>query len=370
MPDHPTTLDGLLTPEVIVRRDILNATIDRMERRLADAGVAHRPHIKTHKSADIALRQQQAGARGITTSSIGEAEVMADHGLKDILIAYPIIGERNRRRLVALAPRLDRLIVSINSLEALENVAAAAAEAGRVIELYLEIDVGIHRGELPPDERVLAVARRAVDLASVRISGLQGYAGQCYAPASREARIAVAREALETLKSVRTLLAEAGIVVDTLSIGSSMEALMIEALPGATEVRAGNYVLGDRGILDVGEVTPAQCAQRVLTTVIAQQEPGYAILDAGSKTLTSDGTKHGEGHGHVVSMPDATITHLNEEHGFLRYDPSLHRLAIGDRLEIIPNHCCVVPNLKDRLVLCEGDDIVGEITVHARGICY
>lgn len=370
MPDALNTLDDLLTPEVIVRRDILNETIGRMERRLAAAGVTHRPHIKTHKSADIARLQQQAGARGITTSSIGEAEVMADLGIKDILIAYPIIGARNRGRLAALVTKLDRLIVSINSLDALENVAAAAADNDRVIDIYLEIDVGIHRGELPPDERVLTVAEHVQALDSVRLVGLQGYAGQCYAPAERDRRITVAQEALTTLKSVQSILKAAGIVVETLSIGSTMEALMIEALPGATEIRAGNYVLGDRGILDVGEVSPEQCAQRVLSTVIAQQEPGHAILDAGSKTLTSDGAKHGEGHGYIIDMPDAVITHLNEEHGFLQYNPERYALKIGDRVEIIPNHCCVVPNLKDRLVLCEGKVIVGEIPVHARGACY
>lgn len=370
MSEEVKTLSDLLTPEVIVRRDILNATIEKMEQRLANASVAHRPHIKTHKSADIARMQQQAGARGITTSSIGEAEIMCERGITDILIAYPIIGERNRRRLAALAPRLERLIVSINSPEALENVVAAAAQAGCVIDLYLEIDVGIHRGELPPDERALAVAELAHDQPSVRLVGLQGYAGQCYAPSDRQVRIEVAREALATLQSVQVMLKAAGIVVETLSIGSSMEALMIESLPGATEVRAGNYVLGDRGILDVGEVTPEQCAQRVLTTVIAQQEPGFAILDAGSKTLTSDSAKHGEGHGYLVDMPDAVVTQLNEEHGFLRYDPARYTLKIGDRLEIIPNHCCVVPNLKERLVLCENDLVVGDISVHARGVCY
>lgn len=370
MHDNARTVDELLTPEVIVRRDILTATIERMERRLAEAGVAHRPHIKTHKSAEIAQLQQRAGARGITTSSIGEAEVMARHGLRDILIAYPIIGQRNRERLAALAPQLERLIVSINSLEALKNVEAAAIAADCVIDVYLEIDVGIHRGELPPDSRLLPPARHTAASPHLRLAGLQGYAGQCYVPAEREQRITVARQALATLQSAQAMLADDGIAVDTLSIGSSMEALMIESLPGATEIRAGNYVLGDRGILDVEEVTPAQCAQRIVTTVIAQQEPGQAIIDAGSKTLTSDGAKHGEGHGYIIGMPDAVITHLNEEHGFLRYDPQQYTLRIGDRLELIPNHCCVVPNLKNELILCEDNDIIGTISVSARGACY
>ncbi|MBP1992112.1 alanine racemase [Paenibacillus eucommiae] len=359
----------LTTPAVVVDLDIAERNISRMAELLRNKGIAHRPHIKTTKSAYFANKQLAAGASGITVAKLSEAETFVELGIDHILVAYSIVGEDKLQHLEALQKKAH-IIVTVDSMEAAEGLSSVGVRSGQSVEVLIEVDGGLHRGGRQPGEDTLAFARAISELAGIRLKGIMGYFGTIYRNKDEESfRKAAGHESL-VLSETASLLKDAGFCTEIISGGSSPAALMCENLDGVTEVRAGNYIFFDASGVSMGLAGESDCALRIIATVVSVPLPGRATIDAGTKTLTSDKAHHREGFGIVTGLPDVQITGLNEEHGFLEFDIAKVQLRVGDRVEIIPNHSCVIPNLCNTITGVRKGKPVEIIKVDARGCNY
>jgi D-serine deaminase-like pyridoxal phosphate-dependent protein len=336
-----------------------------MAERVKKAGLKHRPHIKTHKSVFLAEMQRKAGTSGITCAKLGEAEAFAAEGFDDILIAFPIIGERNLARLKVLAEKISVSTV-VDSLEVAEGLSTVGEQVGKKIPVYIEVDGGIQRCGRQPGEDTVKFAESIRHLPGIDIMGVLSYAGQIYSINKKEEIRRMAEMEADTLVTTANALREAGFTIREVSGGSSISSKFADSMGGITEVRAGNYIFHDQAQLATGMVGVDDCALRVIVTVVSAAAPGRAIIDAGSKTLTSDGASFATGYGYVVDYPEIEIYKLNEEHGYLKFNESI-QLKVGQKLTIIPNHSCMIPNLCDELVAVRGEQVVCTFPVTARG---
>jgi D-serine deaminase-like pyridoxal phosphate-dependent protein len=357
------------TPFVWVDLDKVEDNIAAMVARLNKAGIGHRPHIKAHKTVELAQREIELGGIGITTAKLSEAEVMAAGGIKDILVAFPLLGEERLARLKALLPQA-RISTIVDSRTVAEGLSRVGQELGRKVEVLIEIDGGIHRGGVLPGEPALKFAKSIADLPGIDIVGLMVYVGQIYAERTEAGIRAVAGQEAKMLLETRDLLNANGFNIRVLSGGSTASSAYADELRGLTESRAGNFIFFDANAIRFGIATEADIALKVRTMVVSTPQPGYATIDAGSKTLTSDGSITDASFGLVCGMPGVELVKLNEEHGFLRYDPAKYQLKVGDLLDVIPNHCCVLPNLCDHIYGFRGGKFTGKISVDARGKNY
>jgi D-serine deaminase-like pyridoxal phosphate-dependent protein len=360
---------SLPTPAVIVDLDIAERNIARMAAKLASRGIGHRPHIKTTKSVYFARKQVAAGAHGITVAKLSEAEVFIEAGFDNVLIGYPVIGDDKLVRFEALH-RKASVLTTVDSRTGAEGLSAVGERSGKPVQVLIEIDGGLHRGGRQPGSDTLRFAESIADLPGIHMKGIMGYFGTIYGNSNESDFKAAVEQESRLVKETVNLLREAGFAVDIVSSGSSPTALMSEYLEGVTEVRAGNYLLFDASGVGMGLAGESDCALRVIVTVVSLPMEGRATMDAGTKTLTSDKAHHRDGYGIVVGRPDIRITGLNEEHGFLEFDPSQDKLEIGERLEIIPNHSCVIPNLCDRITGVRDGKPAESIIIDARGCNY
>jgi D-serine deaminase-like pyridoxal phosphate-dependent protein len=361
--------EGLQTPAAVIDLDIMEANISAMAARLKARGIGHRPHIKAHKSVAIARAQMRAGASGITVAKLSEAEVFAAAGIGPILVAYSLVGDDKLKRLADLHAKAD-LLVTVDSLECARGLSAVGAAAGKPLRALVEIDGGLHRGGVGAGRAATDFALSLRGLPGLEVVGIMGYFGLVYDRRDPEDFSSAIREESRAMSETARLFREAGIKADIVSSGTSPAALLCDCLDGITEVRAGNYVFFDVSSVAAGLVREEDCALRVIATVVSCPLPGYATIDAGTKTMTSDGAHNRGGFGIVVGHPGVTVAGLNEEHGLLRFDPEKERLKIGDRVEIIPNHACVIPNLNDRVAGVRKGAFAEWIDVDARGRNY
>jgi D-serine deaminase-like pyridoxal phosphate-dependent protein len=357
------------TPAVIVDLDIAESNLSRMASLLQANGIRHRPHVKTHKSAYFAHKQLAAGAIGITVAKLSEAEVFVKHGIDDILIAYPIIGEDKLRKFADLHLQAS-LLATVDSMTGAEGLSRVGTGTGKRVQVLIEIDGGLHRTGRQPGEDAVSFAKYVRDLPGIEIAGIMGYFGNIYKNTSEYAFREAVRSEGQILQQTVEQLNKEGIPVPIVSTGSTPASLLSEHLEGVTEVRAGNYLFFDVSAMDMGLAKEEDCALRVIATVVSRPLPGKATIDAGSKTLTSDRARTNPGYGRIVGAPGIVITALNEEHGFLEFDPAQVTLDVGDRVEIIPNHSCVLPNLTDAITAVRGGKAVDRIPVDARGCNY
>ncbi|GHT75958.1 alanine racemase [Spirochaetia bacterium] len=343
-------MDYASTPSVqadmaIVERNITNAVA-----AFASAGIAHRPHIKVHKSAALARLQQHLGCKGVTCAKLGEAEVMADGGITDILAAYPLIGTDKLERYRALVLRKGLTIRTIiNSIPGARGLSDLGVSLDRRLPVLIELDGGINRGGLKPGEPLAAFAKQVRDMPGIAVEGVEYYGGDIYTcKTAGEIRLRSRRERDEILQAADTLR-NAGIEPAILSGGSSFSLRFPEELAGLTEARAGNYIFNDNALLGLGIVPVEDCALRIYAAVVARPDGETAIIDAGSKTLTTDTVGSRPGYGYIVGEPEAVLYKVNEEHGFVQKKGGIS-WEIGQTIGIIPNHACTVPNLFRRML--------------------
>ncbi len=348
------TLDTLETPTVLVDAPIAEANLRRWQERCDRAGIANRPHIKTHRSVAWALRQVELGAAGITVQTVGEGEVMADAGISDILLTTNTLGQAKLARLGALAARCDLSVVA-DSREVVDAAAGAALAAGARLRVLIECDTGGGRcGVSSPDE-VVSLASHVSRFGHLTFGGLMTY------PAAGRRR-----QSGELLQAAVDALHTTGIGVPVVTSGGSPDMWSDEGLAPVTEYRAGTYIYNDRSLLERGTATLDQCAITVLATVVSRPTADRAIVDAGSKALTSD-LLGLDGYGMVLEHPEAVLYQLNEEHGLMDVSGCASKPRIGDRVRILPNHACVVSNLFDRVAIVAEGRLFGSLAVDARG---
>jgi D-serine deaminase-like pyridoxal phosphate-dependent protein len=358
------TLDDLSTPAVLVDLDVLERNVARMAGRVREAGVRLRPHAKTHKCPEIARIQRSAGAWGLSLAKVGEAEVFADAGFDDLFVAFPVVGEDKGRRLLALADRV-RLAVGTDSVEGARTLAAPFRATGATLDVLLKVDVGYARvGVLP--ERAVEVGRRIADLPGLRLRGVFTHAGHGYLAETKAAVDDIARLEGERLVAAATELRAAGLPVDEVSVGSTPTAAHAMRVAGVTECRPGNYVFHDASQVALGTCSLEDCALTVVATVVSVPAPDRAVVDAGSKTLSSDPLRpRAGGYGQLLGRA-SRIEKLSEEHGVIAVAAG-ERFRVGERVRILPNHACVVANLHDRLVGVSGSRVEAVLPVAARG---
>ncbi|MCP8939601.1 D-TA family PLP-dependent enzyme [Alsobacter sp. SYSU M60028] len=344
------------TPSLVVDLDVVERNIARVQALCDAAGVANRPHIKTHKSPVIAKMQRDAGARGITCQKLGEAEIMAEAGLDDILISYNLIGEEKTGRLGALLRRADVIVAADNPVT-VAGLPRAAEIAGRELKVLVEIDTGRKRAGVETPGEAVALARDIASRPGLRFAGFLAY--------PPEGGIEATQRFVDTAGA--GLRAE-GLGIEILSSGGTPNLLTLGQLRGVTEHRAGTSIFNDRMMMRAGVATLADCALTVLAMVVSRAGPERGILDAGSKTLTSDTGGGLDGYGLILEHPQARIASFAEEHGFLDLAACNDRPKVGDLVRIVPNHVCVVANMHDRYVTVRGGEIVGELPVAARGL--
>lgn len=339
------------TPVPVIDLTIVERNLERMQAYADAHGLKLRPHIKTHKLPVFAQRQVALGAVGITCQKLGEAEIMADAGLSDILISYPIIGAAKGARLAALARRA-RISVALDNPLSLETVALAAAEAGAAIGVLVEFDSGMKRTGVTSVAEALTLIKAVKGHPSLRFDGLMTYP--------------LGPDTASFIAAVK----EAGVTLPIVSAGGTPTYAQAHTVAGVTELRVGTYIYNDMMMVDAGAAQLSDCALTVHATVISRPEDGRAVLDCGSKTLSSDLRRGGReaGYGFLPDYPDAVIDRLSEEHGMVDLSRSTARPALGERVRIIPNHVCVVTNLHESVVVTRGGQVEGVWTIPARGL--
>jgi D-serine deaminase-like pyridoxal phosphate-dependent protein len=358
-------LSDIETPAVVIDVDILERNLQAMAQYCVTYNLSLRPHTKTHKMIQIARLQLKYGAPGITVAKLGEAEVMADAGITDIVIVYPLWGESKWRRLAELARR-SRVAVAMDSLEVAEGISRAAKEADVEVGIRLEFDTGFHRCGLPLDKDSIDKARRIMALPNLRWEGISVYPGHIMGTrAIREQEISAESRQLDRLYQ---LLDAAGIPYPIVSGGNTPAAFESHRFRGVTEIRPGTYVFNDRNTVDAEAAGYADCAATVLTTVVSAGATGRAIIDAGSKALTADPLESGEHkyHGYIQGHPHLILEGLSEEHGHVKVTDA-SSITVGERLRVIPNHICPCINLHDGVYIVSGETVVDQWKVAARG---
>jgi D-serine deaminase-like pyridoxal phosphate-dependent protein len=342
------------TPCAVIDMDRVERNIARIQAACDAAGVANRPHIKTHKNPMLAQMQIAAGARGITCQKLGEAEIMADAGIEDILISYNLLGDEKMARLGALQGKANITVAADNSV-VVADLPKAAAASGRTLSVVVECDTGRKRAGVETPAEAVALAREIADSKGLQFAGFMLY--------PTETGWTDAQKFFdEALAGVRAHGLDATIV----STGGTPNLNNLGKLKGATEHRFGTYIYNDRMQVAAGVATWDDCALHIYSTVVSRAAPERGILDAGSKTLTTD-TGGLEGHGLILEHPEARIARFAEEHGFLDLSRSNTRPNVGDVVRIVPNHVCVVVNMMDEVVMVRGEEIVGTLPVAARG---
>nr|BCX01084.1 MAG: metal-activated pyridoxal enzyme [Bacteroidota bacterium] len=356
------TIFDLPTPALLVDITRLERNLQRMQARADRAGVRLRPHGKTHKCPEIARRQLNRGAVGLTVATIREAEVFSEHGVEDITIAVPLVGRPAYERLVPLLDRA-RIRVLVDTLEGAELLSDFFRARGRRIPVLMEVDTGYGRTGVRWDNpEAVTLYERLLELPGLEVQGLLTHAGQSYRggtdrASSREHARKTSLEERDRIQTLAGLLRLRGFPVSEISIGSTPTAVHFEPAgqPAVTEIRPGNYVFFDAMQVALGSCELDEVALSVLATVISRHEEPDGVrlyIDAGKKALTTDTHPLLTGYGIVADpetaypYPDTVLYALSEEHGWVRA-PRHSSLRVGSRVRIFPVHACVLPPLFD-----------------------
>jgi D-serine deaminase-like pyridoxal phosphate-dependent protein len=337
------------TPALLIDIDQMQRNIHAMQTRCNNLGIAFRPHIKTHKTPEIARMQLEAGAVGIACQKVSEAEVFAAAGFDDIQIPYNIVGASKTARLADLA-LYNRVTVTVDHLSVIAGLADAAKQDDMSIRVLVELATSLQRTGAQPSE-VVTLAQRIEREEHLHFAGIMAY------PSDPSAH-PIIQEALDHLH-------RAGIGVDVVSGGGTGAAHHAHALPELTELRVGTYIFNDWTTVTNGWAALEDCALKVAATVVSRPSTDRAILDSGSKTLAAD--KAQGVHGCIVEYPEARIYQVNEEHGYVDFSACDERPTIGERVHVIPAHVCTAVNLHDRLYGVKSDEIEVIWQVAARG---
>jgi D-serine deaminase-like pyridoxal phosphate-dependent protein len=348
-------IQDLDTPCAIVDLDIVENNLRRCQSYLDRHGLRLRPHVKTHKIPELAHLQIRLGARGVNCQKLGEAEVMADAGIADILLTHNLIGQAKLDRLTALARRADIKVVA-DSHTIVEGLSAAMSRAGLELPVLVECDTGALRCGVTTPSEAVALAQ-AID----RAPGLVFCGLMTYPPKNSVARTnAWLSEAVELCK-------RSGLRVEIVSTGGTPDLYRAHEVTVATEHRPGTYIYSDRYHVETHRFGDwADCALKVQARVVSHAARDRCVIDAGSKSLSSD-LLGLSGFGRIVEHPDWEIQGLSEEHGHVRAPPGSEEPTIGELVTVIPNHVCVVTNLYDRVYAARQGRVETFYEVAARG---
>jgi D-serine deaminase-like pyridoxal phosphate-dependent protein len=359
-PNLGMRVEELDTPALLLDLPAFERNVARMAAFFADKPVAIRPHSKTHKCPQIARRQLAAGAIGITCAKVSEAEVMADAGVRDILVANQVVGRAKIDRATDLAARCD-LMVAVDDPSNVQQLAQACATKGVTLRVLVEVDVGMGRCGVGPGRPALDLARQVAAAPGLQLAGVMGYEGHLVMVKDAAERAARVRSAFEPLADTVALLEQNGLPVPIVSCGGTGTYDLTGMLPFVTEIQCGSYVVMDA---TYQKIRPEfETALTVLTTVVSRPVPERVVVDAGLKAMTSE-----FGWPLVLDGEGVSVRHLSEEHGVLDlagsggpdYRP-------GDKIRFLPSHCCTTINLHDTFYVIQDGKLVDLWPIAARG---
>ena len=358
----------LATPALVIDLDLLEANIARMAGHARAAGIVLRPHAKTHKCSEIARRQIEAGALGICTAKLGEAEALADAGIESILITSPVVTERGMARLMRLNARAGNVIAVCDNSATAEKLAFAATESRKPLKLLVDIDPGMGRTGVRPGNEAAALVHMVAGDHAFDFKGLQCYAGNLQHLESGNERREKSLAALSDLSEFCGRLRNEGIELEILTGGGTGTFDIDPDARVLTELQVGSYVFMDRQYNDVweksGERPPFATSLFVQTTVISANRDGLATTDAGFKAFATDA-----GPPMIVSdAPNgAGYFFFGDEQGGVFYPPGAQKLSVGDVVICAVPHCDPTVNLYDSYHVVRGDRLEAIWPIEARG---
>jgi D-serine deaminase-like pyridoxal phosphate-dependent protein len=338
--------ESIETPALLVDLDVLEDNIRLMSEFFRDRRAKLRPHFKTAKCPNIAHLQLASGAKGITCAKVGEAEVLVNAGVKDILVANQVVDPDKIYRLACMARGGAKIAVAVDRLENVDSLSAVARKVGAVLHVLVEVDVGMNRCGVNTEREALDLARRIVSAEGLEFEGIQAYEGHLVYDTAQPTRLtdAVKREGVRKMEQkvggIKRCLERSGIPVNEISGGGTGTYHITGDGTIWTEIQAGSYVFMDNVYSRAG--LPFGNSLSILTTVI-HKRPGAAVTDAGLKVCSVD-----HGPPTIKDRPGLAIAGgLSEEHG--RVLDERDELRYLQKIEYIPSHCCTTVNLHDRL---------------------
>lgn len=362
--------ESIKTPAIIVDIAKVKDNIKTMAQIAKQNKCNLRPHIKTHKIPELAKMQLEAGAAGITCAKLSEAEVMADAGINDIFIAYPLIDRIKIEQAIALGRKV-KLILGVDSFEGADMISQAAHLKGAAVEVRIEVDTGLKRTGISV-YNALAFAKYIKNLPGLKLSGIYTYRGLILDAKQTDDREAAGRQEGEVLVSLAEMLKDEGIGIDDISVGSTPTAEFAAKVGGVTEIRPGTYIFNDMMQVNNKSATIDKCAAIVLVSVVSTPSEDMAVIDGGSKTFSTDAKMEIfpyflKGYGKIIGYDDLIFDRLWEEHGVIRSASGKTNLKIGQKLMMIPNHICTTVNLHDYVYFVDSYSSIRKVKVEARG---
>lgn len=356
------------TPALVLDLDVFEANLAAVHAVAGARGIALRPHAKTHKCAAIGRRQMDAGAIGLCCAKLGEAEALAEAGLDRLLLTSPVTGRAKVERLLALNARLGELAVVVDDLDNVAELAAATAAAGRRLGLLIDCDVGTHRFGVTSTEEALALAGAIAAAPGLQLHGIQGYIGHVQAMVSYAERRAASHAGIAILANIREALLAAGHPCPIVT-GSGTGTYDFDHEPGVfTDLQVGSYVVSD--VVYDGIEQTADGAKRihpalfVAARVVSRRHPGFATIDAGSKSFSMDGPMPIQ---HAGPTPGSAYGRFGDEFGRLDLTAARQPVRLGQLTTWIVPHCDPTLNLFDHYHCVRGDTLVDIWPIEARG---
>jgi D-serine deaminase-like pyridoxal phosphate-dependent protein len=355
------------TPALVVDLDRFERNLQTFAEHCRTSGCAWRPHAKTHKCPEIARRQLAAGAIGISTATVAEAEAMVHAGLRGVLLTSPIVERGKIQRMLALARTPNAVLLAVGNDLQLDVLAEAAASSRQIVDVLLDLDIGDRRTGFLPGEAVLEAARRITRSEFLRLRGLQAYAGHASHVASFEKRAQVSQQAVGKAIQTKELLAKAGLDLAILSVASTGTYNIDSAIRGVTELQCGSFIFMDADYRRIGGktgpvFTDFQPSLTLLTTVIHANYPDRVTVDAGIKAVSTCIQVKPE----CISHPGLSHQWTGDEFGIITAEGGIKLPRLGERLEFIVPHCDPTVNLYDCLYAVRGERVEDVWPVTAR----
>lgn len=364
-------IEQLETPCLVIDMDLTKENIRRLQEAADKAGCRLRPHIKTHKMPLFAEMQIKAGASGITCAKVSEAEVMADGGIEDIFIAYPMIGNFRIQRAVGLAKRIKRLILAVDSLEGAKALEQAASEQDVILEVRMEIDTGAGRTGVPMD-RAAELALAMKQMKHLKLTGIYTFKSLVLFGKPTEDNLLAAKEEGQMMAQAAEMLKNAGVEIQDISAGSTPTGIQVAQTGMVNEIRPGTYIFNDFMLIKEKAAHMDEIAVRFYATVVSCHHSQYAVIDGGTKCFPTDAVPgqppfYFPGYAAVEGDDNLKLSRMNEEHGILTAANGETGLHVGQVLSLIPTHVCTAINMQNSVYILENGSLRKQ-TVDARGM--
>ena len=349
------------TPSIVINLEVVRSNLERMSSYARRAGVALRPHAKTHKSSYFARAQIERGSRGVSVAKVGEAAALRDAGVEELFIAYPVVGQKKLNRLEPLVAD-GGILLGGDSEAVFAGYAQVARRVDRTIEVMVEVDSGMRRTGVDVSE-VVRLAESIERTKGLDFAGIFTHAGQTHDCTDQLEIERVARQEAAIMGAARDALEGAGFAPRIVSAGSTITAPYLSSDDGITEIRPGTYIFNDLRTLELFACRPDDLAAMMVCTVVSRRRD-QLVIDAGNKTLTLTCTP-AHGYGYLWGLPQTRFVRLSEEHGVVDLGPEAIDLEVGDRVAVVPVHICAWMDLQREVYGLEADGTVTEIKIEA-----